>query len=543
MSEALLRELSARACRSKLAYYILEVAPWYQFGALHLLLCHILDRVAAKTPGWDRVMVCTAPRMGKTQVISVFFPSSFVGNNPDRSVMAISHSDKLSGPNSKQVRELMKDPTHAQIWPGVVLNKDSQSTSRWDVVNPNEHEQSGSYSALSVGASIAGLGFSLGVLDDVISEQSATSDNEMESIYNWYSQGFITRRQPDAAVVILNTRWGHGDLSGRLLAEEKEGGKYADKWKLFEIPAILDEKTAKLLNMFAPEAQHMNQLQENKRASLEGRSPKQISLVDHVVGGSCDPVRWPLAELLRQKANMTSRHWAALYMQKPMVEEGTILRESGWRKYPGGAPPICEFIIACYDTAFEEGEENDYSARTTWGVFHPVENGEVHMILLERWKGKVQFPELKVEIKRHAQIFKPDEILIEKRASGISLIQELRRTGLPIIAWLPPGQVLSGARSKGKLPRAHASSVVLQQGLVWYMDRNWAQEVIDNCKEFPYGEHDDLCDTFTMAALFLRKSMLESRFDYVGIRKKEHEDEGADNNSSSGTLREQRLQA
>ena len=143
---------------------------------------------------------------------------------------------------------------------------------------------------------------------------------------------------------------------------------------------------------------------------------------------------------------------------------------------------------------------------TTWGVFEHSETGDPQdimysIILLERWRGQVEFPELRDVVKEFNAIHHPNLILIEKRASGAPLFQELKRARLPVRAWLP-----SGARgAKSKVPRAYAAQVVFQQGAVWYMDRNWAPEVIAEAAAFPYGENDDFVDTITMATSFLRK--------------------------------------
>ena len=176
---------------------------------------------------------------------------------------------------------------------------------------------------------------------------------------------------------------------------------------------------------------------------------------------------------------------------------------------------MCEYVVQSIDGAYEEGEESDYSARTTWGVFDifqtdnaPVlealmkgsKRNEVqryHAILIEAWRGKVAFSAFKRNAIDGFRQHKPDRLLIEKKASGISLIQELRKGGLPVKPMLP---------DRSKISRAHAAEVPFEQGCIWYMDRNWAQPVIRECTQFPNGEYDDWVDTVTQAIIWLRKT-------------------------------------
>jgi predicted phage terminase large subunit-like protein len=173
--------------------------------------------------------------------------------------------------------------------------------------------------------------------------------------------------------------------------------------------------------------------------------------------------------------------------------------------------PQCESILQIYDTAFEEKEENDFSARTTWGVFtytpekiHPatgvVSQGEEKRcaILLDAWRDKLAFPDLMREAMKAYDDWNPDYVLIEKKASGHSLIQELRRSGVPVKAIDPKG--------KDKIMRAHLSAAPLEQGCVFYVPGHHAgMDVIEECAKFPMAKNDDYTDTVVMLLAFLRR--------------------------------------
>jgi predicted phage terminase large subunit-like protein len=246
-----------------------------------------------------------------------------------------------------------------------------------------------------------------------------------------------------------------------------------------------------------------------------------IAEADDQLGREIGQPLWPeeksIEALEQERTTLGTRDFNALYQQYPTTEEGAIIKAAYWRKWPDKKPPVCEYIVQSIDGAYEEEEENDYSARTTWGVFDifhadnaPIlealirgkkrrEVQRYHAILVEAWRGKVPFSTFKrIVIDGHKE-HQPDRVLIEKKASGISLIQELRKgkDGVPVKPVLP---------DRSKKSRAHAAEIPFEQGCIWYMDRNWAQPVIRECAQFPNGEYDDWVDTVTQAIIWLRKT-------------------------------------
>jgi predicted phage terminase large subunit-like protein len=222
------------------------------------------------------------------------------------------------------------------------------------------------------------------------------------------------------------------------------------------------------------------------------------------------PDRFGPEEMAKLSVELTERGFEAQIQQNPSAKGGNIMKVHHWREWIEPELPSIQMIIQSYDTAFEEEEEHDYSARTTWGVFEYEERLDpklpwtaaykgqkrLCLILLERMNRRLDYPDLRTNAIYAAQLWKPDKVLIEKKASGHSLAQELRRAGLPV------------ARIKvtdSKFVRAHAASLVLERGCVFYVRRNWAMEVINQCGNFPADDHDDMVDTCTMAMLWLRK--------------------------------------
>jgi len=242
---------------------------------------------------------------------------------------------------------------------------------------------------------------------------------------------------------------------------------------------------------------------------------EQHDYLGREVGELLRPDYWTPAWVKQEKQIQGTRNWNALFQGHPTTEEGAIIKSSFWRKWPDKQAPVCDYIVQSIDGAYEEAEENDYSARTTWGIFdifhadnakvlEPILRGKkrreiqrYHAILVEAWRGKVPFSTFKRIVQDGYKEHEPDRLLIEKKASGISLIQELRKSALPVQPMLP---------DRSKKSRAHAAEISFEQGCVWHMDRPWAGPVIRECAEFPNGEYDDWVDTVTQAIIWLRKT-------------------------------------
>ncbi len=436
----------------------------------------------------DRLMIFEAPRAGKSRMASVAAPSHYLGRHPNREVMQAGHSVDLSREFGRETRDTLIQPCYQELFPGVVLHPDSKAAGRWHT------SKGGGYHAIGVDSGIAGKGYNLGIIDDPLSEQNARSKAAQKKVMTWYGGGFYTRQAPDVSgILAMGTRWDKGDLFGQLMGLMNSGEEHADDWTVLKIPALID----------ADMADTLNELRDDPLL----KDPRFPGRPKYVAGASFAPRRWPREKLLRRKANISSTDWEALYQQEPTVGEGNILKRAWWRKWPHAAPPKVQYVVQVYDTAFETEEENDFSARTTWGIFDEpdtrqskegIELPTACVILLERMNRRLSFPDLRREAHESRKLYKPDKILIEKKASGHSLIQELRRNRLPILPILVN-------KNADKITRAHAASGVLEHGFVWYMDRQWATEVIDQCAEFPKAEHDDLVDTCVITWLWLRR--------------------------------------
>jgi hypothetical protein len=534
-----LRRVRQKAAQRSVIHYIKRIWPWFIVEEVHLLIAGHLEALVFGEI--DRFMQFLAPRAGKSMVASVVAPSFYLGNYPGDKVMQASHQKELAVEFGREARDIIGDEDYKDIFPGVELRKDAAAAGRWHTT------KRGAYFAAGVTGGIAGKGWNFGSADDLLNEQTAFSDVANRRVLNWWGPGFYTRRQPERSRLgLTTTRWRKGDIAGFLLQQAKENPR-ADQYTVLRVPAYIDDATAEMLNRLSG-----NPL---LTPTADGK------IIRYKAGDSFSPRRWPLKELQRQQMNMSSRAWDALYMQNPTDDEGAIIKRAWWRAYrsPDGKPPKCLYVVQVYDTAFEEKEmgltlsgkktnDPDYSARTTWGIFeHTDHNGIVRpcAILIERWRARVGFPELREEAWRAYKQWKPDKVIIEKKASGHSLIQEMRRRKVPVLA-------VTIAKGASKTARAHAASVVPEQGCVFYMAAQgalvdehgnplplpWAKEVIDECSDFPFGDYADMADTCVHAWLWLRRTMW---VELPGETQQERLAEEIEEESARGAQGERRL--
>ena len=257
---------------------------------------------------------------------------------------------------------------------------------------------------------------------------------------------------------MINTRWKTDDLSGRLL--KMHGQLKSDQWELLEFPAILPS------------------------------------------GGSLWPGFWPIEELEKVKMAIGLKKWNAQWQQQPTNDDGAVLKRNWWRRWKHDEPPECSYVIQTYDTAYSKKETADYSVISTWGVFVPSADSGPNLILLSVKRGRWDFPELKRVAKDEYRYWNPDNVLIEAKATGTPLQQELRKMGIPVTMYSPGGR----KSGQDKISRANAVAPILESGMIWYPEQqDWAEEMVEECAAFPNGSHDDQVDAAIMAWMRFRQ--------------------------------------
>jgi len=398
-----------------------------------------------------RLILNMPPRHTKSEFASYLLPAWMIGKQPNLKIIQATHTADLAIDFGRKTKNLV-DESHYQELFKTRLQEDSQAAGKWKT------EQGGEYFAAGVGGAITGRGADLLIIDDPHKEQDLKGDGKaFEKAMNWYTAGPRQRLQPGGSIVIVMTRWSTKDITGQLIKAQSEEG--SDQWEVVELPAIMPD------------------------------------------GKPVWPEYWKAEELLKTKASIPVSNWLAQYMQQPTAEEGAILKREWWRDWEEKYPPQLEYIVMSMDTAFTKSTTADYSAVTMWGVFSTEDRGQ-DIILLNAFKGRYEFPELRRIALEEYQDWRPDMVIVEAKASGLPLTHELRQMDIPVINFTP-------SKGNDKHTRVNSVAPLFESGKIWApMHEHFAQEVVEECASFPFGDHDDYVDSTTQAIMRIRQGGL-----------------------------------
>ena len=422
-------------------------AMWPQFieGSHHKIIAKKFNEIAEGKI--KRLIINMPPRHTKSEFASFLLPSWMVGRRPDLKIIQTTHTTELAIRFGRKAKTLIDSPEYQSVFK-TTLREDSKAAGKW------ETDQGGEYYAAGVGSAITGRGADLLIIDDPHSEQDALNATALERAYEWYTSGPRQRLQPGGAIVVVMTRWNMKDLTGALLKSQKE--IKSDKWEIVEFPAIMPS------------------------------------------GKPVWPEYWKKEELEGVKASLSIGKWNAQWMQNPTAEEGSIIKREWWKVWDKDYIPQLYHVIQSYDTAFLKKETADYSAITTWGIFYPDPDSPAHLILLDAFKDRLEFPELRKKALEQYKYWNPETVIVESKASGLPLTYELRKMGIPVINYTP-------SKGNDKHARVNAVAPIFESGMIWAPEQKFAEEVIEECAAFPYGDNDDLVDSMTQAVMRFRQ--------------------------------------
>ena len=450
-AEAYINSMKREKAQVNFMAFVQDMWPGFINGAHHKVMAQKFEDIA--TGKLKRLIINMPPRHTKSEFASYMLPAWFLGRDPKKKIIQCSNTAELAVGFGRKVRNLVGSEQYARIFPNVNLRSDSKAAGRWST------NADGEYFAIGVGGTVTGKGADLLIIDDPHSEQeaaiAATNPEVYDKVYEWYSSGPRQRLQPGGSIIVVMTRWSKKDLTGRILksALEKDG----DEWETIDFPAILPS------------------------------------------GKALWPQFWDIKELEVLREELPLAKWQAQYQQQPTSEEGALVKRDWWRVWESDRPPLCDYVIQSWDTAFTKNERSDYSACTTWGVFYKDENqDDANIIILDAFKARLEFPDLKEKAFNMYKEWNPDSFIVEAKASGLPLIGELRRMGIPVSEFTP-------TRGNDKIARLNSVTDLFASGKVWYPPRRWADEVIEEMASFPNSDHDDLVDSSTQALIRFRQ--------------------------------------
>jgi phage terminase large subunit-like protein len=470
----------------------------------------------------EGVILMMPPGAAKSTYGSVVAPSYVMGRWPGTDVIGLSYAAALAHRFGRRVRTVCRSAKFSETFDhrgeSVTVTDDNQAVDQWSLTNGS------TYRAVGIMGGVTGNRADVCFIDDPIAgREEAESEIVREKTNVAIKDDVMTRLKPYGKVVMTLTRWHEDDPAGHVLGEDwagqsglwrgvgadgnKDGGRW---WLVLCCPLLADS-------------------------------------ADDPLGRALGDRLWPewfTARHVELARAAGERSWMSLQQQKPSASEGVIMLKRYWKCWQPmsrlwhGKPEVDPDLVLeenepprtwtqcvlCYDTAIEDGQDNDYSAMTAWAAFPQSSKTDLrrysdkqppgdqtNLVMLGAWRGKVQAVDLFRIVEQHVEFFKPDHIVVEKKASGHQLIQELRRRRprytdlgqthhVAVHAWecpFPPG-------AKGKTPRAHSAAVSLEQGTTWYMPSQGATNVIKECAAVPNGKYDDWADTVTMMLIWAR---------------------------------------
>lgn len=413
----------------------------YEPAAHHETIAEHLE--AIERGDLDRLIVVMPPRHGKSTLVSEHFPPWYLGRNPDKRIIACSHTTTLSNTFSRRARNKMTDPR----WPfaGVTTAGDLRNVQRWDIAG-----RRGGYISAGVGSAISGMGADCLVLDDPV-KSAAEADSQVvrDATWEWFTADALTRIEPRGACIVVGTRWHEDDLIGRLLS-----GSDAARWTVLSMPALsADERDALW------------------------------------------PERFPVSALEAIRAQIGSRHFAALYQGRPSPAEGGTFKRHWWRFYRSHDRPALEAfdkIVQSWDMTFKETRAGSFVVGQVWGKI------VADCYLLGQFRERVDFPgSLAAMRAMHEAWPLTREKLVEDKANGPAVVATLKGEIPGLIEVSPQG---------GKEARANAVTWLVEAGNVYIpdpMEVPWVEGFVEEAAAFPFAANDDQVDAMTQALVRL----------------------------------------
>src|SRR5437867_7557163 len=394
-----------------------------------------------------RLIINLPPRHLKSLMASIAFPAWCLGHDPSAQILSVSYGQELADKLARDCRSIMMSPWYRRIFP-------TRLAPHRQAVQEFITTRQGYRLATSTGGVLTGRGADLILIDDPLKPEEALSDARRNATNEWFLSTLYSRLNDKCrgAIVIIMQRLHEDDLVGHVLGQEP--------WEVVSFPAIAE----------ADEAHEI--------ATIGG--PERFTRRQ---GEALHPAREPLATLEHIRRTIGEYNFAGQYQQSPAPLGGGLVKEAWFKRYgEHERPERFERDLQTWDTANKATELSDFSVCTTWGV-----RGK-NLYLLGLLRQRLEYPALKRAVREQQNQYRATEVLIEDKASGTQLIQELIADGCYGITRYQP--------MMDKIMRLHAQTAMIENGFVYIPEAApWLAEYLHEMTVFPNGKHDDQVDS------------------------------------------------
>ena len=481
------------------AWKYIDTAPWTDGWPIEAVAEHLQAVVDGEI---KRLLINIPPRCGKSSICSVAFPAwtwaqrdKSPTSGPGVAFLHASYAQQLTLRDSRKCRQLIESPWYQSMWgERVSLSEDQSTKSRF------LNTAGGERLITSVGAAVTGEGGNIIMIDDPNAASEAFSDATIATTKEWWDGTMSTRLNDPktGAFVLIQQRLAEDDLTGHIQSKE------SDDWTQLILPMRYESNRSFVTSIGWKDPRTV----EGELLWPERFGDKEVSKLEKALG--------PFAA-------------AGQLQQRPEPPGGGIIKRDWWQLWDAPKFPPFDFILASVDTAYTEKEENDMSAMSVWGVFsddakatasrwidaegRPVymdrqyDEGAPKVMLIYAWQERLEFHELVEKIASTAKRMKVDLVVIENKASGHSVSQELAR----VYSQETFGVQLSDPKSQDKMSRLYSVQHLFADGSIYAPVKEWSEMLITEVGKFPKGKHDDIVDTVSQALRKLRDMGLLTR--------------------------------
>jgi predicted phage terminase large subunit-like protein len=413
-----------------------------------------------------RLIINVPPRSLKSHMASISFPAWLLGHNPSAQIICVSYAQDLSDKLAGDCRSLMAAPWYREAFRWTRL------AARKQAVHDFGTTKKGCRMATSIGGAILGRGADTIIIDDPLKPDEAVSETQRTAVNNWYYSSLISRlnTKSDGCVILVMQRLHEDDLVGHLLAQSAD-------WHVLKFPAIAEEDETHLI-----------------------QTPYRPKTIKRKAGEALHPARESLKTLAEIREVQGEYNFASQYGQRPAPLGGGMVKSSWFKVYsPEELPKEFELILQSLDSANKTSELSDYSVCTTWGLY------DNHIYLLDVRRSRMEYPELRRAVKEQALLYKAQVVLIEDKASGTQLIQDLVADGVHSVTRYEP--------KMDKVMRMHSVTSTIENGFVHIpVQAPWLAEFLHELSIFPNGRFDDQVDSVSQALDWIRNESMNQTF-------------------------------